>query len=132
MSAAGRCSGRPFLRENPRMAWLILGLLLFLGTHSTRVFAEGWRTATIARIGEGPWKGLYTVLSIAGFVLLVWGYAQARQQMPLWDPKRDRAAGKVYPAGTMQGTIVSVVVGLAIYAAFVFGLHTWLIGVRPV
>ena len=46
--------------------------------------------------------------------------------------KRDRAAGKVYPAGTMQGTIVSVVVGLAIYAAFVMGLHTWLIGVRPV
>jgi uncharacterized membrane protein len=194
--------------QNPPMIWFILGLTLFLGVHSTRVFAEGWRAATIARIGEGPWKGIYTVLSIAGFVLLVWGYGQARQQVPLWDPpafmrhvtallmlpvfilfvaayvprngikaklhhpqvlsvklwalahllsngnladvllfggflawailsftaarKRDRAAGKVYPAGTMQGTVVCVVVGLAIYAAFVFGLHTWLIGVRPV
>lgn len=189
------------------MLMLILGLLLFLGVHSTRVFAEGWRTATIARIGERPWKGIYAVLSIAGFVLLVWGYGQARQQMPLWDPpaflrhvtallmlpvfvlfvaayiprngirarlhhpqvlsvklwavahllsngntadvllfggflawavlsftaarKRDRSQGRVYPPGTLQGTMVTVVVGLAIYAAFVMGLHTWLIGVRP-
>jgi uncharacterized membrane protein len=46
--------------------------------------------------------------------------------------KRDRATGKVYPAGTLQGTIVCVAVGLAIYAAFVMGLHTWMTGVRPV
>ena len=189
------------------MVMLVAGLLLFLGVHSTRVFAEGWRTATIARLGEGPWKGIYSVLSILGFVLLVWGYGQARQEMPLWSPpasmrhvtallmlpvfvlfvapyvprngitaklhhpqllsvklwalahllsngnladlllfggflawavlafaaarRRDRAAGRVYPAGTPQGTIVCVVAGLAIYAAFVLGLHTWLIGVRP-
>lgn len=68
------------------MLLLILGLVLFLGLHSVRVFAEGWRTATIARIGAGPWKGLYSVLSILGFALLVYGYGQARQQMPLWDP----------------------------------------------
>lgn len=34
------------------MAMLIAGLVVFLGVHSTRVFAEGWRTATIARLGE--------------------------------------------------------------------------------
>ena len=68
------------------MTMLVLGLVLFLGVHSTRVFAEGWRTATIARIGEKPWKGLYTLLSLAGFALLVWGYGQSRQQMPLWMP----------------------------------------------
>lgn len=189
------------------MALLILGLLLFLGAHSTRIFGEAWRKAMIARIGEGPWKGIYSVLSILGFVLLVWGYGQARQQMPLWDPpafmrhltallmlpvfvlfvaayvprngirarlhhpqalsvklwafahllsngnaadvllfgaflawgvlvfiaarKRDRAEGKVYPPGTLRGTAISVVAGLAVYAAFVMGLHTWLIGVRP-
>jgi uncharacterized membrane protein len=68
------------------MTFLILGLVLFLGVHSTRILAPAWRTRTIARIGEGPWKGLYSLVSLVGFALLVWGYGQARQQMPLWDP----------------------------------------------
>jgi uncharacterized membrane protein len=69
------------------MTLLILGLVLFLGVHSTRVFADGWRTATIAKIGEKPWKGVYSVLSLATFVLLVWGYGQARQNpVLLWIP----------------------------------------------
>jgi uncharacterized membrane protein len=66
------------------MSLLILGLVIFLGVHSTRIFADGWRTATIARIGERPWKGVYALLSIVGFVLLVWGYGQARQLPGLW------------------------------------------------
>jgi uncharacterized membrane protein len=67
------------------MFLLVLGLVLFLGAHSTRVFAEGWRTATVARIGEKPWKGVYALVSIAGFVLLVWGYSLARQDpVVLW------------------------------------------------
>ncbi|RYF38950.1 MAG: protein NrnU [Comamonadaceae bacterium] len=71
------------------MLMLILGLVLFLGVHSTRIVADGWRSATIARIGPMPWKGLYTVVSIAGFVLLVWGYGLARQQpVVLWSPPR--------------------------------------------
>ncbi|RYF44185.1 MAG: protein NrnU [Comamonadaceae bacterium] len=71
------------------MLILILGLVLFLGVHSTRIVADGWRSATIARIGAMPWKGLYTVVSIAGFVLLVWGYGLARQQpVVLWSPPR--------------------------------------------
>ncbi len=60
------------------MTYLILGLIFFLGTHSVRIFAEDWRTRTIARIGPNPWKGVYSLISIAGFVLLVWGYGQAR------------------------------------------------------
>jgi uncharacterized membrane protein len=71
------------------MAMLILGLVLFLGVHSTRIVADGWRTRTIARVGELPWKGVYTLLSIAGFVLLVWGYGQARHNpVVLWQPPR--------------------------------------------
>ena len=72
------------------MSYLILGLVLFLGIHSTRIVAEGTRTAFIAQRGEQTWKGLYTVLSLAGFALLVWGYGQARAQSvllwatPLW------------------------------------------------
>lgn len=61
------------------MTVLILGLILFLGVHSTRILADGWRSAQIARRGENTWKGLYSVASIAGFALIVWGFGLARQ-----------------------------------------------------
>jgi uncharacterized membrane protein len=69
------------------MSLLILGLVLFLGTHSLRIFAEGWRTTTRARLGEGAFKGVYTLLSLAGFVLICYGYGLARQNpVVLWQP----------------------------------------------
>jgi uncharacterized membrane protein len=69
------------------MILLVLGLVLFLGVHSTRIVADGWRGAQLARLGERGWKGLYSLVSIAAFVLLVWGYGQARQQpVVLWSP----------------------------------------------
>ncbi len=69
------------------MAYLLAGLLLFLGVHSLRIFAEGWRAQQIERIGPLPWKGLVSVLSLAGFVLLVWGWGMARQSpVVLWQP----------------------------------------------
>jgi uncharacterized membrane protein len=69
------------------MAYLILGLVLFLGVHTVRIVADGWRTQTIARIGEGPWKGLYSVVSLVGFGLIIWGFSQARMApTPLWSP----------------------------------------------
>jgi uncharacterized membrane protein len=198
------------------MGMLILGLVIFLGVHSTRVFADGWRTAMVAKMGALPWKAIYSVVSIAAFVLIVYGYGQARQQpVVLWTPpngmrhltallmlpvfvlfvatyvprnhfkaklhhpqvlsvklwalahlvsngtladvllfggflvwavlsfraarQRDRAASpspQPSPQGgegaTAVGTAICVAVGLAVYVAFVFGLHAWLIGVRPV
>lgn len=67
------------------MTLLIFGLVIFLGVHSTRVFAEGWRTRFIAERGTNAWKGVYALLSVVGFALLVWGYGQARQQpVVLW------------------------------------------------
>lgn len=69
------------------MSYLILGLIIFLGVHSVRVVADEWRAALIARIGEGPWKGLYSLASVIGFVLIVWGYGQARlDPLVLWTP----------------------------------------------
>lgn len=69
------------------MTLLILGLILFLGAHSVRIFADDWRSATIERIGEMPWKGLYSLISIAGFVLIIIGYSAARQHpVLLWSP----------------------------------------------
>ena len=71
------------------MVILLLGLVLFLGVHSTRIVADGWRSAMIARIGEARWKAVYALLSVVGFVLIVWGFGLARQQpVQLWMPPR--------------------------------------------
>ena len=190
------------------MLTLVIGLLLFLGAHSVRIFAEGWRSRTIARLGAGTWKGLYSVVSLIGFGLIVWGFGLARQQpVVLWQPpvamkhlnslftllafvllaaayvprnqikarlhhpmvlgvklwafghllatgtladavlfgafllwavldfraarQRDRALGTVYPPGTLGGTLVAVVVGVAAWAAFAFWLHAAWIGIAP-
>jgi len=190
------------------MTALILGLVIFLGVHSVRIFAEGWRTGLRARVGENAYKGVYTLLSLAGFALIVWGYGQARlAPVMLWTPmvwtrhlaallmlvsfillaaayvpkngikaavhhpmvlgvkvwalahllanhtladlllfgsflvwavlnfraarQRDRAAGTRYPAGTAQGTVITVVAGVVGWAVFAFWAHGWLMGVRP-
>ncbi len=68
------------------MSALILGLLMFLGMHSARIVAEGWRTQVIAQRGPNAWKGLYTVVSLVGFGLIIWGYGQARlTPVVLWE-----------------------------------------------
>lgn len=60
------------------MPILILGLVIFLGAHSVRIFADGWRTRMIARIGLKPWKAVYALVSLVGFALLVYGFGVAR------------------------------------------------------
>ena len=190
------------------MLVLIIGLALFLGMHSVRMFADSWRARAIDRLGAGPWKGLYALVSLAGFVLIVWGFGDARQRpVPLYTPplalrhlnalftlaafvlvaaayvprnhlkssighpmlagvkawafghllatgmlrdvvlfgafllwaiadfvvarRRDRRLGTVYPAGTAAGDTITVVLGLAAWAAFAFWLHLRWIGVNP-
>ena len=69
------------------MTQLILGLILFLGAHSVRILADGWRDQTIAAYGEKAFKGVYTLVAILGFYLLVVGYGEARlQPLVLWNP----------------------------------------------
>jgi uncharacterized membrane protein len=66
---------------------LILGLILFLGAHSVRIWADGWRDQTIEAYGEKAFKGVYALVSILGFYLLVVGYGEARlQTVALWNP----------------------------------------------
>ncbi len=60
------------------MHQLVAGLVLFLGMHSVSIVAPAWRDRVAARLGAGAWKGLYSVVSLVGFVLLVRGYAGAR------------------------------------------------------
>jgi uncharacterized membrane protein len=61
------------------MVLLILGLALFLGAHSIAIAAPGFRERARARLGEGGWKVSYALVSLAGFVLLVYGFGLARQ-----------------------------------------------------
>lgn len=69
------------------MTLLILGLILFLAPHSVRIVADDWRSAQVARIGLPAWKGLYSVVSIVGLALIVWGYGMARTApIEVWNP----------------------------------------------
>jgi len=61
------------------MLVLILGLVIFLGVHSVSIVAPEWRTATVARLGERPWKWLYSLASAAGLALIVVGDGLARR-----------------------------------------------------
>lgn len=187
---------------------LIIGLVIFLGTHSLRMFAGDWRAAQIRRFGENVWKGLYGLASLVGLVLIIWGFGLARQQavllytappwlrhlnalftlvafvlivaayvprnhlkarlghpmlagVKLWafghllaigwlrdvllfgafliwavadfmvSRRRDRHAGVTYPAGTLAGDAVALILGVVAWVVFAFWLHTPLIGVNP-
>ncbi len=62
------------------MLYLVLGLAIFLGVHSISIVNRAARDAMVARMGGNAWRGLYTLVSLLGFALIVWGYGQARQQ----------------------------------------------------
>ena len=191
------------------MTLLIVGLLIFLGTHSLRIFANDWRSRQLARLGGTGWKGLFALVSLIGFVLICWGFVLMRQH-PVWlytppmvlrhlnalftlvafvllvaayvprnhfkaklghpmllgvkvwalghllatgmlrdvvvfgafllwavvlfmvSRRRDRAEHTSYPAGTLQGDALTLLVGIAFWVAFAFWLHLWLIGVKPI
>jgi uncharacterized membrane protein len=72
------------------MLWLIVGLVTFLGIHSVSIFAPAWRDSMVARIGALSWRGVYSVVSIVSFLVLVHGCGLARQepvviyQPPIW------------------------------------------------
>lgn len=69
------------------MILLLIGLALFLGSHSVRIFADHWRAKVIATRGENAYKGLYSILSLAGLVLIVMGYSQTRlDAVVVWNP----------------------------------------------
>jgi len=69
------------------MITLIIGLLLFLGPHSVRIFAEDWRNRQIKQRGANVWSGIYSIISIIGFVLIVHGYSETRlNPTAIWVP----------------------------------------------
>lgn len=60
------------------MTTLIAGLILFLGVHSLSIVNEPLRNRLSAAMGEWPFKGLYSLVSLAGLLLIIWGYEAAR------------------------------------------------------
>ncbi len=97
------------------MIYLITGLVLFLGVHSVRIVAEPWRTRRIAQLGDGTWKGVYSLLSIVSFVLIVYGYGLSRQApVDLWMP----------PVWTRHlAALLTLPVFVLLVAAYVPGSH---------
>lgn len=71
------------------MLILVLGLVLFLGAHSVRIFAPEWRERLITVVGSGAWRGMYSLTALVGFALIVWGYTLAWPAAPLvYEPPR--------------------------------------------
>jgi len=60
------------------MLALVVGLVIFLGMHSVVIVAPQVRAAAVTTLGEGPWKGLYALISLLGFVLICYGFGMAR------------------------------------------------------
>lgn len=60
------------------MTQLIVGLLIFLGIHSISIVAPAARDTLAARLGEWGWKGVYSLISLVGFVIALQGYSLAR------------------------------------------------------
>lgn len=90
------------------MLVLVVGLVLFLGIHSVSIVAPRWRLAMIGRLGAGPWKALYAIVSVVGFVVLVVGYGIARREpVVLYTP----------PAGLRHLTLLLMVPVFTLFIA---------------
>jgi len=69
------------------MLTLIAGLILFLGVHSVRIFADDWRTRQQQKWGADAWRAVYAVLSLAGLVLVIYGFGLVRNApVVVWIP----------------------------------------------
>jgi uncharacterized membrane protein len=84
------------------LAILILGLIVFIAPHVFVTRREA-RAGAIARLGEWPYKGLFSLISIIGVVLIGWGFARYRASgyIPVWSPPdwtRHVAVALMWPA----------------------------------
>jgi len=71
------------------LAILVVGLVVFIGGH-VFVTMRAQRAAVIARIGEGPYKGLLALVSLVGLILIGYGFGQYRATswIDVWYPPR--------------------------------------------
>jgi len=68
--------------------WIVLGLLLWSGTHFIPSLFRGFRSSLIERVGEQPYKGLFSLSLVLAIVLMVVGWRAAvphgLYQPPSW------------------------------------------------
>lgn len=81
---------------------LILGLVVFLGTHVFVSFREE-RAGAIARLGLNGYRALFALISLAGLAVIIYGYGQyrAHELIQLWSPPafmRHITVGLMLPA----------------------------------
>lgn len=71
------------------MTILIAGLIVFIAIHLVPTMPAR-RAALISQFGENGYKGLFSLASLLGLVLIVWGYGQYRAggYIPVWSPPR--------------------------------------------
>jgi uncharacterized membrane protein len=110
------------------LALEILGLIVFLGTH-VFVTMRDRRAAVVARIGEWPYRGLFSLVSIIGIVLIGYGFAAYRAGGPImvW-----------YPPAWTRHIVVALMwpASICIAAAYIPGnikrvlKHPMLVGVK--
>ncbi|HEX7636526.1 MAG TPA: NnrU family protein [Noviherbaspirillum sp.] len=89
------------------MELLILGLVLFLGIHLVPTL-PAFRNKLFAKLGEKRYKGMFSVISAAGLVLIVIGYARAPSEPRLFNP---------YPAAIMIAPLAMVISFILLAAA---------------
>lgn len=63
---------------------LLSGILIFFGIHLVPGMT-GFRRKIITSLGEGPYQGLYSIISLTGLILIVYGKSKAGFQ-PIWEP----------------------------------------------
>jgi len=76
------------------MYWLVAGLVIFFGVHIFSSFRAA-RERMIQRLGEKPYKAVYSLLALAGFILIVIGVGKA-EQVILWEPAEWGRYGAVW------------------------------------
>jgi uncharacterized membrane protein len=110
------------------LALMILGLAVFIGGHAFVTFREQ-RAGVIARLGEWPYKGAFSLVALVGIVLICYGFGQYRAAglIELWHP----------PAWTRHLTVALMWPAvICVVAAYVRGdiqrwlKHPMLVGVK--
>ncbi|TDJ32223.1 MAG: NnrU family protein [Gammaproteobacteria bacterium] len=90
------------------MTLLIAGLAVFFGPHLISTFVP-LRAALVDRLGENPYMGLYSAVSLAGLVMIVMGYARAPLEVVYEPPTWGRS-------GNTLLMLVAVILLVAAYA----------------
>ncbi len=113
------------------MLIFILGLIIFLGTHSIRIFFEAWRIKQIHALGEKKWKGIYSLLSLIGFVLIIIGYNQTKLSniviwnAPLWTWHITILLNLIASILITASYVPNNAIKVKLYDPMILGVKTW-------